>query len=195
MPLRTKIFIFISIGVLIVLSVSVLLLVQAKRPTENSTPNQNQPPLSETTNGTPETVVNQATEFPAGLLIKPATDAEAERQGVSQLARAFVERYYSYSTDSNYQNAGDVQPMVTALYWRKIQDNFSSIQPDSFSGVTTDVVGITSASIDGSEATVGIQARRTLEKDGNSTITPVKYTITLVKTGSTWLINNSALVQ
>lgn len=194
MQLRTRIFIVASLIVLVILALSILLLIQAKNKKINPAPVANNP--TQTTGDQNQVVPGiTPTVIPTGMAIKQATPAEVEENAVRKLARVFVERYYSYSSDSNFTNAREVKPLVTNSFWSKISAKLSSTPATSFVAATTEVVSILSSSIKDNSATVDIKARKTSEQSGITSAAYVEYNVSLVKIGDMWLVNDAVVKQ
>lgn len=190
MSLRTRIFVIISILVLLILGISIFLVVknknkntepQAVAPTDNTVVNGN---------GQPNGQVLVGTQTPTGLPAKIAAPLEIEKNGVTQLAKVFVERYGTYSTDNDWQNIKDVQTLVTQSLWSKISaPMYSKTTSQSFVGVTTKVISLDLAMWSDAKATVGLKTTRTEEKNGIVTIRYQNATVNLVKQNTVWLID------
>ena len=195
LSLRTRLFIIISIAVLFVLGVSIFLVIRSKTlPTNNSTStttsgdntvessNFNYSPTIET--AAPGGVV------PQGTTIKPETSLEIEQNFVKQLAKIFVERYNSYSTDGNFQNIVEVKDLVTPDLWQMISGKIiKTSSSGSFVGVTTKVITTELKNWDNSSAVVYLVTNIKEEKNGEITGRQQAVTIELVKSGDNWLVN------
>ncbi len=190
MPLRTRIFILVTIVVLIVLGVSLLLIVKFGKKPAVSVPVSNQSTNFNQGNvvipGTPATVI------PQNLVVKPSDSAAVTENTVRQLAKIFVERFNTYSSDDIYQNIRDVQVMVTDEYWKKIGAPLSRTvtPPPVFVALTTKVMAITSSEVQASSATVLLKAQKISTNGALTSISNADYNVSLVKSGSNWLIAN-----
>lgn len=194
MPFRTRIFIVISILVFGILGVSLLLL--SNRDNNSSTIANNDPFGSAGViekNNFDEAVLAgvEPTVIPQGLSVKPQTSAEAEKNGVSQLAKIFVERYNTYSSENSYQNIRDVKNFVTESYWSKISSPLSvSTKSDTFVAATTEVVSLMETEMDSGSATVTLKAKKINERSGNTSSSYVDYVVSLIKDGDNWFISS-----
>jgi hypothetical protein len=190
MSLRARIFIIISIVMLLVLGVSIFLVV---RNNKKSAEPQTGAPTDNTSvigNGQPGGQAVTGTQVPAGLPAKTATPLEAEKNGVVQLAKVFVERYGTYSTDNNFQNIKEVETFVTLSLWSKISAPISAKSINqSFVGVTTKVISMDLASWFGIRATVELKTTRTEEKNGVLSTRQQNATVDMVKTNAVWLVD------
>ncbi len=190
MSLRARIFILISILVLLVLGVSIFLVVRNKN--KNAQPEAGTPQSNTATsgNGQPDTQTPVGSQAPVGLPAKTATPLEIEKNGAQQLAKVFVERYGTYSTDNNFQNIKDVETLVTQSLWSKISAPMSAkTTTGSFAGVTTKVISMNLTSWSDTKATVELKTMRTEEKNGTVTTRYQNATVEMVKVGTSWLID------
>jgi hypothetical protein len=188
MSLRARIFILISIVVLFILGISIFLIVRNKN--KNAEP-QTGAPTDNTVNGGQTggqtTVGDQA---PAGLPAKTANPLEAEKNGASQLAKVFVERYGTYSTDNNFENIKEVETFVTPAFWSKISAPMNAkSSTQSFVGVTTKVISLELTSWSDTAATVELKTMRTEEKNGAVSVRYQNATVDMVKIGGVWLVD------
>jgi hypothetical protein len=195
MSLRIRIFIIISLGVLLVLGVSFLLLRNRSQKITD-----NKPTTTSTSDTTGFTVIdaNNFDTLPttpgsakpsAQVVPKKFDDLEAVKNGVKQLAKVFIERYGSYSSDNNAQNIKEVQALVTADLWRSIQPSTNPKKPTEFLGVTTKVAYMEMSSWSDTQAEVKFKAIRTQDKNGVISSSQQAATVSLVKQGTSWLVN------
>ncbi len=185
MSLRARIFIIISIVVLLILGISIFLIVRNKN--KNTEPQTTAPQ----TNGTPQSNGNQTVigdQAPAGLPAKTATTLEAEKNGVSQLAKFFVERYGTYSSDNEFQNIKEVETFVTAALWSRISAPMNSKNTtQGFVGMTTKVISVELSAWSDTAATVELKTTRIEEKDGVVSTRYQNSTVEMVKQNGVWL--------
>ncbi|HSR89613.1 MAG TPA: hypothetical protein VLK22_04475 [Candidatus Udaeobacter sp.] len=194
MSLRARIFIIVSILVFFVLVVSIFLIVRQKKinapvpqvgVSGNSSSAQN--------NGQPSNPNAVGEQAPAGVSIKKPTSIEVEKNAVEQLAKVFIERYGTFSTDNNFQNIKDVSTLVTQSLWSKISASISSKpatgSAQSFDGVTTKVINADLTAWSDSKASVELKLTRTEEKNGSVSTRYQNVSLELVKTDSLWLVD------
>jgi len=188
MSLRARIFIIVSILALLVLGVSLFLVVRSKNKAAGP---QTVAPTDTTANGQPGgQTATTGTQIPAGLPARIVSPLEAEKNGVVQLAKVFVERYGTYSTDNNFQNIKEVEAFVTPALWSKISAPINSkTTTQSFVGVTTKVISMELASWSGTKAVVELKTTRTEEKDGKVTTRQQNATVEMVKSNDLWLVD------
>ncbi len=188
MSLRARIFIIVSILVLLVLGISLFLVVRSRNKSANPPSNTTTGSVGSNTqtNGQTQT----GTQTPAGLPAKTVTPEEAEKNGVIQLAKVFVERYGTYSTDNNFQNIIEVKSFVTPALWLKISAQMNTkTTTQSFVGMTTKVISMNLTSWSDTQATVELKTTRTQEKDGMVTTSYQTATVNMVKVNSVWLVD------
>lgn len=189
MSLRARIFIIVSILVLLILGISVFLVVRNKNKTV-------EPQTIIPTNNTVTTSNGQnsnGTQVPESLPAKVVSPLEAEKNGAQQLAKVFVERYGTYSSDNNFQNIKEAQTLVTESMWSKISAPISAKITTSanqnFTGMTTKVISMDLTSWSDSKATVELKTSRTEEKNRVVTTRYQNATVEMVKLNGVWLVN------
>ncbi len=198
LPLRQRLLIVIgSVVVLIVLvTVAIQLVVRQKKATQMANVATTTPAFPDTSDSTVNggntlggnTVL--PTVIPAGLPVKPLTTLEERQNQVRQIAKIFSERYGTFSTDGNFENIREVQPMVTADMWKKISGPLTGKpKPGVFSSATTQVVSTEMASWSETAAQVTIRVLKEENKDGIVKNSQVFGTVDLVKQGDNWLVN------
>ena len=188
MSLRARIFIIISIFVIFILGISIFLVVRNKN---KSADPQTVTPTDSTAsqNGVqPNGQILVGDQAPAGLPAKTATPLEAEKNGAVQLAKVFVERYGTYSSDNNFQNIKEVEALVTPALWSKISAPMNAkTTTASFVGVTTKVISLELTAWSDIAATVELKTTRTEEKNGAVSTRYQNAIVQMVKTGGVWL--------
>ncbi len=192
MPLRTKIFVIVSICVLAILGITVGLLLSKRHSAPTTQTAQHVTTPTSTAVSTETAIQNMV-----GLTVKPLTPEETQQAGVKQFAKIFIERYYTYSSDSNFQNIRDVESLVTASLWKQMSPRLSGTRSPSgaFVGVTTKVYGTSLADWSASKADVKVLTQQSVEKDGATTSKNQNYTVEVVKQGSTWLVSSVATAE
>lgn len=188
MTLRTRIFLLITLIVLVVLGVSLLLVVKFKKNTAAPVPGEK--PFTNLNQGnvpgTPATVI------PQNIKVAPVSSAAATENTVRQLAKIFVERFNTYSSDNMYQNIRDVEALVADDYWKKISLPLSkpASAPAAFVSLTTKVLAVSSSNVQSTMATVVLKAQKISTSGAASNVGYADYTVSLVKSGSSWLVAN-----
>ncbi len=189
MSLRARIFIIVSILVLFILGISIFLIVKNKNKTaepQTAVPADNTAAIN---NGQ----VAVGTSVPEGLPAKVVSPLEAEKNGAQQLAKVFVERYGTYSSDNNFQNIKEVQTLVTESLWSKISAPITAKTTTSanqnFTGMTTKVISMDLTSWSDAKATVELKTSRIEEKNGVVTTRYQNAIVEMVKLNGVWLVN------
>lgn len=188
MSLRARIFVIVSILVLFILGISIFLVINKNKPAPSTQDDQ----TATAPNGgasVPDSS-SVATSIPEGLRAKIVTPVEAEKKGVEQLAKVFVERYSTYSTDNDWQNIKDVETLVTRSLWSKISASITAKNPNqSFVGMTTKVISMELLNWSDTKAKVELKTSRTEEKNGVVTTRYQSITVELVKVKDLWLVD------
>ncbi|MEK7625039.1 MAG: hypothetical protein AAB467_01665 [Patescibacteria group bacterium] len=190
LTLRTRIFILITFVVLFILGISLLLVVKIKDKPAANAPSGNLPEASQQNNlPTPGTT---ATVIPQNVTVAPLDASDVTENTIRQLARIFVERFNTYSSDNMYQNIRDVETLVAADYWKKISAPLSrpSAPPAQFVSLTTKVLAISSSNVQTTMATVVLKAQKSSVSGATSAVGYADYAVSLVKVGSDWLVLN-----
>ena len=190
MSLRARIFIIVSISVFLILGISMLLVIKNKN--KNTEPQTVAPADNTATQGVGQTggTTSVGSEMPEGLPAQVITPLAAQKNGVQQLAKVFVERYGTYSTDNNFQNIKDVETLVTRSLWSKISAPISSkTVSQSFTGVTTKVISMDLTEWSDVKATVELKTSRIEEKNGVVTTRYQTAIVSMVKQNVVWLID------
>jgi len=192
LSLRARIFIIISLVVLLILGISIFLSIRAKKAATTPTPTTTTGNVIDSTNFNYNTTIQTPVPggvVPAGVPVKPVTTLEAEQNAVRQFAKIFVERYNSYSTDSNFQNIVDVKELVTPELWQTLSAKIGKpTTASSFVGVTTKVITNELKNWDGKAATVLLNTSINEEKNGVMSNRQQAITVVLAKSGSSWLV-------
>lgn len=192
MSLRARIFIVVSLIVLFILGVSIFLYVRSKSkdaPTVDSSGNTVLPSGSDNApNSAPLSFTNLE-----NVNVPKTSALETQQKAAQNLAKIFVERLNSYSSESRYQNMLDVKSLVTDSYWKqlgaKIPANIPANSPN-FYAVSVEAYGANIAAWSDNSATVDLQLKITEEKGGVISKKDAQAKVTLVKNGSNWLVDN-----
>lgn len=195
MPLRTRLFIIISILALFILGISVFLLIAGKKSSApasqpSNTGSNGNLPINNTVPGGV-----QPTTIPSGTPIRPATSAEIDQNAAKQLAKIFVERFNTYSSDAAYQNIRDVQSLVTNSFWKTLSARLSlpTSSTSAFVGATTEVMVANVSTFKSDAATVAIKTRRTATQNNTVVVTYQNIVVELVKLNGTWLVDSQTI--
>ena len=182
LTLRARIFAIIGVALLLILGISLVLYLVGKK---NKAP---APVAGTALNGTATTVNTGIVPTPtAGLQVKKLSTEEMEKNAAKQLAKVFTERYFSYSSDNQWQNVYDVRDLVTDKLWKQISAGIGGAPSASYVGKITKAVGATLQDWTAQSASVFIQVVETAEKNGASVQAHRNLTVTMVKAGGVWL--------
>lgn len=191
MSLRARIFIIISVIVLLILSVSIFLVVK-NRNSANTNVSPTTPDAGNVNTNNPSSPASVVgTQIPAGAPVKPLTSLEVEQNGAEQLAKIFIERYGTYSTDNDFANIKEAESLVTKSLWSKISTgiNVKSTDP-GFLGLTTKVVSADMVSWAESKAVFDLKIMRNENKNGVVVTRYQDVTVEMVKENNTWLADS-----
>lgn len=204
MTLRTRLFIMVSIIVLFVLGVSLILLISAKKkaavptitgeqnvPTESNVIDSSNFDQSNLSGATPSVA-----PAPTNLPIKPPTALEMEENAAKQIAKIFVERYNTFSTDNNFQNIREVEEIATPTLWKKLSLRLGRATPAPlYMVVTTQAFSTSIADWQDTTARVAIQTRKTTKNNGAATTTQETIMVMMAKQGSKWLVDSFVVTK
>ena len=197
LSLRARIFIVISLVVLFILGVSIFLYVRSKNKTTPVVDNNGETNVSGGNNNIPGAVPLSVANLENVKVPKMST-TETQQKAVQNLAKIFVERLNSYSSESRYQNMLDVRTLATESYWKQLSARIPASIPSNspnFYAVSVDAFGSVLSSWTDKSATVDLQLKITEEKSGNITKKDGQAKVTLVKSGENWLVDNFTMVK
>jgi len=116
-------------------------------------------------------------------------------------AMIFVERFASYSSESNFANVTDVLPLVTSSLATSIQavaaEQRAKGVDQAYYGISTKVISQNVKEQTDAAATILVSTQRQ-EAIGGPTNTTVRYqdiTVSLVKEGDAWKVNDFVWAQ
>ncbi len=170
----------VAIALLVILMLIAVLLFLFRK---NESANVNSEPKTTIT----ETVTDTTTET-------VTTPVAPQHATATTVARIFVERFGSYSTDVDYANVTDVLPMVTDSLKTQLQDiaeDARKTADDSYYGVSTNVIKITEDAKSDIATTLTVKTQRE-EAFGSPSNTTVRYQdirVEFVKVGEDWLVS------
>lgn len=134
----------------------------------------------------------------SGTTSAPASSAEPVVTGTSAVtvARTFVERLGSYSSEADAVNLTDILPLATTSLQKTLSDTAKKVRASSsgaYYGISTLVVTApktVSATDTETVLTMTTQRQESTGTPGNTTIQYQNITLTLVKSGTTWLVDS-----
>jgi len=195
MPLRTRLFIILSVVIIIILAVSVLLLVSKKKKAKQA--------ATKTT--TVETGgVNQINRLPVQgvadissnvtngtITIAQPTTEEMQKNAAKQMSKVFTERYGSFSNQNGYQNIIEVKELSTVVLYSDISKIMTTTQNQStYYGMTTKVVTMSITKWSSSSATITLSTSRSETKSSSTKKINQDAIVQMTKSGNSWLVSS-----
>ncbi|MFA6017973.1 MAG: hypothetical protein WCT28_01280 [Patescibacteria group bacterium] len=113
----------------------------------------------------------------------------------STVARTFVERFGSYSSEADAANIEDVLSMATPSFQKQLEKLVKDVRAASdgaYYGISTVVITtpkIISASSTQTVLSMTTQREETIDAPGNTLVKYQSITVTLIKSGTTWLVD------
>ncbi len=194
LTLRARIFIVISIVVLIILAISITLVVVFKQnnTTEEGALGENQNVDQQTQNNNQNFNTSiQPTVVSQDLVLKPQTTEEKMRLASENIAKIFIERYGSYSTDNPGQNLKDLQVLCSVDLWNVLKKKIDSmVASKEFTGVTTRAFSSSIVSYENDKSIVNIISIRQENKENVLREYNQEAEVTLVRNGNSWLVDD-----
>lgn len=124
---------------------------------------------------------------------EPAIDYSAYETTASTIARVFVERFGSFSNQADYENIVSVKSIATNSLQSQLESIMSKEQDtDVYYGISTRVLSINEVSTTDTEEILEVMTQReeSIESPANATIRYQTIKLTLVKVGSSWLVDS-----
>ena len=174
----------LGIAILIVLGLIILLAVILKRQPEKVEP-------------TPTVNLPAATVTPKPSTINPADVPPPKTVSATTIARTFVERIGSYSSESNYANVGDVQSLVTAELGAELKATAEASRKaeagvgSGYYGISTSFVNAKIEQETETSITLRIQTQReeAFGSPGNAEIRYQEVLVTLIRENEAWRVS------
>jgi hypothetical protein len=181
----------IGAGVFVIGVISIFIIFKFGKKPVTTPPVQEQVTINQTNDQVNVKVGTEPTVVPKNVKITPPTAIQQEDITVKNIARVYIERYHTYSSENNFQNIRDIESIVTAAYWKKISAPMVAkiAPPASFVSLTTEVLSILSVDVKSISASVALNTRQTAIANGQTTVSFKEYTVTLVKSGGSWLVS------
>ncbi len=141
---------------------------------------------------------------PAGAVeIKPVID---ERDiptpgavSASTVARVFVERFGSFSSETDFANVSDIMQLATSSYQSELAALVASyrrqtVELAGYTGISTLVISLKPVSESDTATTLLVTTQReeAVGDPGNTTLRYQVAEVSLVKVGDNWLVNELA---
>ncbi len=130
---------------------------------------------------------------PEGINVE-LSDSEkviADKAVAQQSARYFVEIFGSYSSDNNYQNLKDLQPLMTSTYWAKWEPEIKKISERTTYSIWSQAMNVSLDSYSNSAATATVLCKRGERKaiGDSENIFYQSAQVNLVKINNNWLVD------
>lgn len=187
METRKKIFILLSVLVLFILAFILLyFFFYRSKPA--------QPTVEETSTATSTTEIPATTQNTVVAPVKntppppPTTTEERERLYVKQLARTFVERFETSSSQNKNRNIEDATALSTANMASYIATK-AQAQTGEYTGVTAKVISMEVLSFDGASASVKIGAQLETQTRDSSQTSYKNGRVDLKKVDGVWKVD------
>ncbi len=191
---KRKLEIAVAVAVLIMVIILLWILFKRDKPDVTSTPET--PP--------PETIVTPPTVNPANIPTPGVVSA-------TTIARTFIERFGSYSTETDFANVDDIRVLATPSFLANSASSAGScgcfqaemdqqvavlrqgMDPDGgYTGVSTTIISIKTQTEAETSTTFLITTQReeSVGNPGNTTVRYQDVEISLVKSGDDWLVDD-----
>jgi hypothetical protein len=128
--------------------------------------------------------------------IDPADVPRVQEVSAGTVARTFIERIGSYSSESDYQNVNDVLNIVTEELAARLEKDAKKARAQSpsnggYYGISTSYVGAKNIKESEVAITLLVQTQReeSFGSPGNSTVRYQTVEVTLVKEGQNWKVS------
>jgi hypothetical protein len=148
-------------------------------------------PNQTTATTTPATPAKQANA-------KPASSETITQTNLVKIADSFAERLGSYSNQSNFSNLSDLKVLMTASMqaWadKYIATNQKAAYSGVYQGVTTHAISAETKDFDNTNgsADIIVHTQKVAQNGTNSPVVAYQdITITFVKQGNNWLVDNA----
>lgn len=174
----------IIVAVLVIVALIVVLVLVLKKPADQAQvtgPGDQQPS---------ERVIDRVSQV----------DSRTKESPPDIVARTFVERFGSYSTDIDYANVEDVMSLATAGLTTKLAGLLADARsaPESgFYGVSTRVISMDTVEQTEEAAQIKIKTQRqeTFDNPSNTSVRYQDISVELTKSGNRWLVSNFTWAQ
>ena len=118
----------------------------------------------------------------------PATTEEREKLFIKQLARTFVERFETSSSQNDNRNIVDATELATEKMSGYIESK-ATPQSSTYTGVTSKVISMDVVEFSPTDATVKIGAQVIVENSSGSSTSYKNGSVILKKMGDTWKVD------
>lgn len=148
--------------------------------------------VTQTTQALPKTTETTTTT------VDPADIPKVQEVSAGTVARTFVERIGSYSSESDYQNVDDVLGLVTEGLKATLERDAAKARSQApkedsgYYGISTSYVGAKTQEESDTQITLLVQTQReeSFGTPGNSSVRYQQVELVLVKNGDTWKVDS-----
>lgn len=195
MTLRQRVILMVSAFLVVIMLVVAAIVFKTKKPAPKPTENTPQTVIDRNNIDTAIKVGTEPTQIPVTAEVKPPTTDQQEDITVKNIAKIFVERYHTYSSENNYENIKDVKSIVAPSFWTKISAPLTTPPPapSSFVALTTRVVSILFVDVSKNTATVDLKVKKTATTNGQTTNSYGEYDVSLTKVNGEWLVSGETV--
>lgn len=178
----------VTLALVVLIALFVALFLLLRKPEE----------VQETTvNDTPTTRVRESADVPK---VDPADVPTDETVSATTIARTFVERFGSYSTESGYENIDDVLPLATDELRERLEDLAEDARESassSYYGVSTRIISLKVESEGASAMTLLVTTQReeAFDTPGNTSVKYQDIRLALVRESDDWLVDDFTWVE
>lgn len=128
--------------------------------------------------------------------VNPADVPQQSTVAATTISRTFIERFGSYSSQSDFANIDDVMSLATDRFRTELeglvrQYRAATSADDEYTGVSTYVIATRTVAETEEAMTLAVttQRRESVGNPGNSTMRYQDVEIALVKNGDSWLVD------
>ncbi len=145
-----------------------------------------------TPTSTTEAVERETIQENLAKKIEGKSEAEiSDQAAILKVARYFVERYGSFSSQARWQNLEDLREVVTDKLWQDFEDLLNKdVSSSEYYSLSTKVLSLDVLSLTSDRAEVVASTQRREAKGGEENISYQKMKVNLVKIGGKWLVDD-----
>ena len=193
LTLRTRIFVIVSIILLLILAISIAITVfsNKKTETENQPTNTQDGQEQQIFDGQNGVLINNDdfSVIDANTPIAQMNSEEKIKSAAQNIAKIFVERYGSYSTDNPGQNLKDLEVLSTADLWKVLKSRIENMTVgEDFIGFTTRAFSSSITSFEEDKIIIRVISAREENKNGDIRNFNQEAEVAVIKSGDVWLV-------
>ncbi len=198
MTLRSRIFIIASIVVLVILAISISLYIFGKKegPASDETAEPTATGQVDEDNIPEAITAPPPTVIPASPTVKPLSSEDVLKNAAKQLAKIFIERYGTYSSENNGENIKECESLVTEDLYAEISKRIGVQPPNGeFTGATTKAIAVDLAEYSDTAAKAELGVNRIITKGDSIEEKPSRVNVWLTRSGDGWLVSKFEWLQ